>query len=216
MAVPLQNRVDPFGAIHAVAARGAFTGNRGVIHDPESRTLLARRWSTRAWIVCRCAFRGRHRAVMGRNTPSGNAGWTELFFLDEVTALAAGHRPCFLCRHAAARDFAKRCASAFDDNVPAAGAIDRVLHGQRRAAGAVSPPVAREGLGALPDAATVAVGREAFALRRGVLLPWRFAGYGRACDPARLPDAFVLLTPPLALAALRAGYRPQWHPSAEP
>ncbi len=108
--MPLQNRVDPFGAIYAVSARGLFTGNRGVIHDPATKTLLSRRWTTRAWIVCECTFRGRRRDVMGRNAPSGGAGWTELFFLDEVTALAAGHRPCFYCRRAAAVDFARSFA----------------------------------------------------------------------------------------------------------
>ena len=104
--MPLQNRVDPFGQIFAVAARGLFTGNRGVIHDPETRTLLRRRWTTKAWLICACDFRGRRRAVMGRNAPSGAAGWTELFFLDEVTALAAGHRPCFYCRRERATAFA--------------------------------------------------------------------------------------------------------------
>src|SRR5262245_3292149 len=104
--MPLQNRVDPFGEIFAVAARGLFTGNRGFIHDPATRTLLKRRWTTKAWIICERDYRDRRRAVMGRNAPSGNAGWTELFFLDEVTALAAGHRPCFYCRREKANEFA--------------------------------------------------------------------------------------------------------------
>ena len=86
--MPLQNRIDPFGDIHAVAARGMFTGNRGVIHDPMTCSLLKRRWTTKAWIICLWEFRDRRRQVMGRNSPSGHAGWTELFFLDEVTALA--------------------------------------------------------------------------------------------------------------------------------
>ena len=91
--MPLQNRVDPFGAIHAVETRGLFTGNRGVIHDPATRTLLRRRWSTKAWIICACEYKGKRRTVMGRNTRSGNPVWTDVFFPDEVTALAAGHRP---------------------------------------------------------------------------------------------------------------------------
>lgn len=108
--MPLQNRVEPFGAIRAVAARGLFTGNRGIIHDPDGRRLLPRRWTTKAWIICRCDFRGRRRDVMGRNGSAGGASWTELFFLDEVTALAAGHRPCFFCRRADAVRFAD-CAA---------------------------------------------------------------------------------------------------------
>src|SRR5687768_6226408 len=98
--MPLQNRVDPFGAIHAVSARGMFTGNRGIMHDPATRTLLRRRWSTNAWIICVCEFRGNRRVPMAKNS------WTELFFLDEVTALAAGHRPCFYCQRQRAKEFA--------------------------------------------------------------------------------------------------------------
>jgi len=87
--VPLQNRVTPFGEIVAIPQRGMFTGNRGIIHDPRTRTLLSRRWATKAWIVCVCEYKGVRRDVMGGRS------WTELFFLDEATALAAGHRPCF-------------------------------------------------------------------------------------------------------------------------
>src|SRR5690606_3647434 len=113
IAMPLQNRVDPFGAIHAVAARGMFTGNRGIIHNPARRTLHSRRWTTKAWIICDLVHpRGAIRTPMGHNGPSGGAGWTELFFLDEVTALAAGHRPCFYCRRAAAQDFLARYRKA--------------------------------------------------------------------------------------------------------
>ena len=108
--MPLQNRVDPFGEIHAVDARGMFTGNRGVIHDPDTKTLLKRRWTTKAWIICSCELQGPQADVMGRNARSGGAGWTELFFLDEVTALAAGHRPCFACRREAAKAFASASA----------------------------------------------------------------------------------------------------------
>jgi len=86
--LPLQNRVTPFGAIVATPQRGRFTGNRGIIHDPATRTLLKRRWTARAWIACVCEFRGRRRQVMA------TLSWTELFFLDEATAFAAGHRPC--------------------------------------------------------------------------------------------------------------------------
>jgi hypothetical protein len=133
--MPLQNRVDPFGNIHAVAARGMFTGNRGVIHDPETKTLLTRRWTTKAWIICDCDFRGRRREVMGRNAPSGNAGWTELFFLDEVTALAAGHRPCFYCRRERAVEFARCFAAGQGRDRMSAPEMDEVLHRERWASG---------------------------------------------------------------------------------
>jgi hypothetical protein len=129
--MPLQNRVDPFGEIHAVVARGMFTGNRGVIHDPATKTLLNCRWTTKAWIICECDFRGRRREVMGRNAPSGRAGWTELFFLDEVTALAAGHRPCFYCRRERAIEFARCFAAGQGRETIAAPEMDAVLHRER-------------------------------------------------------------------------------------
>jgi hypothetical protein len=138
--MPLQNRVDPFGNNHAVAARGMFTGNRGVIHDPMTKTLLTRRWTTRAWIICDCDFRGRKREVMGRNAPSGNAGWTELFFLDEVTALAAGHRPCFYCRRERAVEFARCFAAGQGRRTMSAPEMDAVLHRERWASRIEEPP----------------------------------------------------------------------------
>src|SRR5260370_38849235 len=85
--MPLQNRVTPTGDIIATPHRGLFTGNRGIIHDPATKTLT-RRWASQAWLTCACEFRGWRRKVMGGRS------WTELFFLDEATALAAGHRPC--------------------------------------------------------------------------------------------------------------------------
>lgn len=210
----LQNRVDPFGGIHADASRGTFTGNRGVIHDPDTRTLLKRRWTTKAWIVCTCDFKGRRRDVMGRNGRSGGAGWTELFFLDEVTALAAGHRPCFHCRRVSARAYVSACGPTLGDVRPAVPAIDAVLHSQRRSA--PRPRVAREHLVALPEGAMVGFGdTAAYALREGCLLPWSFAGYGAPIALSELrADELLLLTPPLSVAALRQGYRPAWHESA--
>jgi hypothetical protein len=97
--MPLQNRVTPLGEIIATPHRGLFTGNRGIIHDPATKTLLNKRWSSPAWLTCVCEFRGRWREVMGGRS------WTELFFLDEATAFAAGHRPCFYCRREDANRF---------------------------------------------------------------------------------------------------------------
>jgi len=96
---PLQNRVTPFGDVVAIAQRGLFIGNRGIIHDPATKTLLRRRWTTKAWLVCVLDYKGRHREVMGGRS------WTELFFPDETVALAAGHRPCFFCRRRDAESF---------------------------------------------------------------------------------------------------------------
>src|SRR4051812_31790821 len=175
-AMPLQNRVDPFGDIHAVPERGMFTGNRGVIHDPETKTLLKRRWTTKAWLICTCDYKGTRRDPMGRNARSGGAGWTELFFLDEVTALAAGHRPCFLCRREAALTYARCVAGALRD--ASAPEIDARLHGERLAAGAEPPALSHGDLARLPEGAMFAEGNTAHAVKSGKALPWSFAGYG--------------------------------------
>jgi hypothetical protein len=121
----LQNRVTPFGDIVAIPQRGMFTGNRGIIHDPATKSLLSRRWASKTWLVCSCEYKGRHRKVMAGRS------WTELFFLDEAIALSAGHRPCFLCRRAAAKAFRAAWASATGAKEPSAAAIDDVLHRER-------------------------------------------------------------------------------------
>jgi hypothetical protein len=210
--VPLQNRVDPFGEIHAVAARGTFTGNRGVIHDPETRRLLARRWTTRAWIICDCAYGGRKRAVMGRNTQSGNAGWTELFFLDEPTALSAGHRPCFFCRREKAVTFARCFAAGQGRETVSAPEMDAILHGERLASGGKAVRLDADQTDTLPDGAMVASGNDAWAVRDGMARKWSFAGYGAPIALGTLPDSELsVLTPVATLAVLRAGYRPVWN-----
>jgi len=211
--MPLQNRVTPFGTIEAVAARGLFTGNRGVIHDPATRTLLKRRWSTKAWIICECDFRGRRREVMGRNSRYGTAGWTELFFLDEVTALAAGHRPCFYCRRERAEAFTRAFAEGQGRVQISTGAMDVILHRQRRASVGSAIPLP-EGGSSLPDGAMIEAQGKAFAVHQGKLLPWDFVGYGHPRPFSGIGSENTLITPPATVAALHAGYRPVWHPSA--
>lgn len=218
--MPLQNRVDPFGAIHAVAERGLFTGNRGIIHDPDTKTLLRKRWTLKAWVVCVCEFRGRRREPMGRNRPGkegegDRAGWTELFFLDEVTALAAGHRPCFFCRRSRAEDYLARFGRAFCIEAPRMPMLDARLHMERLASGGTPPMVAARDLATLPEGAMVAAGETVFALRDGTASPWSFGGYGPAVSLDALEGrALRQLTPATTLAVLRQGYRPVWHPSA--
>ncbi|RWC30635.1 hypothetical protein [Mesorhizobium sp.] len=214
--MPLQNRVDPFGAIRAVPERGLFTGNRGIIHDPETKTLLKKRWALHAWIICVCQFRDVRREPMGRNRPGGKAGWTELFFLDEVTALAAGHRPCFFCQRERAKDFVGRFGEAFGIAEPRAPQVDKRLHKERLASGGKSRMVAVEELAGLPEGAMVADGANAYALRGGKALRWSFAGYGPPTDFGLLESKTLsLLTPATTLAVLRHGFRSVWHPTAE-
>jgi len=217
VAMPLQNRVDPFGDIHAVPDRGLFTGNRGIIHDPATKTLLKKRWSTKAWIICECEFQGRRREVMGaHNNPRGGVGWTELFFLDEVTALAAGHRPCFYCRRAAAADFIARFGEAFGISDPKAPELDSRLHAERLAPGGKDWHVSWDVFKKLPDGVMVFQGERPFAKRKGKLRAWTFWGWGDAWHFFDLAAHDLwLITPPATVAALKAGYKPVWHPSID-
>ncbi|MGJ4926019.1 hypothetical protein ACQR1I_11920 [Bradyrhizobium sp. HKCCYLS2038] len=202
--MPLQNRVTPMGDIVVTPHRGTFTGNRGIIHDPATKTLLTKRWSSPAWLVCLCAFRGKRREVMARQS------WTELFFLDEATALAAGHRPCFYCR----RDDANRFRAAWERGNGVsdvrASEIDKVLHRERldHRRKRLHPLTAP--FRTLPDGAMVQAGNESFLMLQGRALPWSFAGYGEPREELTIPQ---LLTPPSTLRALQAGYQPVLHPS---
>jgi hypothetical protein len=202
--MPLQNRVTPTGDIIATAHRGMFTGNRGIIHDPATKTLT-RRWAGKAWLTCVCEFRGRRREVMGGRS------WTELFFLDEATAFAAGHRPCFYCR----RDDANRFRAAWEVGNGVkdmlARDIDAVLHDERLNGRTKRLHPLSMSLKALPDGAMLQEGIESYLIVQGRALLWSPAGYQQAQSA---PQAAMLLTPPSTLQALRAGYRPVLHPSA--
>ncbi|MBM3547541.1 MAG: hypothetical protein FJX54_11345 [Alphaproteobacteria bacterium] len=201
--MPLQNRVTPFGEIVAVAARGLFTGNRGIIHDPETKTLLKRRWTTKAWICCTLDWRGRRREPMAQRS------WTELFFLDEATAFAAGHRPCFYCRRQDALAFREAWAKGQGRKAASAPEMDEVLHTERLDAHRkkrLHPPAAD-----LPDGSMVAAGGDAYMIADGKPLLWSVAGYRRG---GSLPRIGGMITPPTIVAAFSAGYRPALHPSA--
>jgi len=214
--MPLENRVDPFGAIHAVPERGLFTGNRGIIHEPKTKTLLRKRWASKAWIICVCQFRDWRREPMGRNGRGGKAGWTELFFLDEVTALAAGHRPCFFCRREQATDFLARFGRAFGIEAPRAPMVDERLHKERLASGGLPPALTLPELDHLPNGVVVAVESKAYALRCGQALEWSFAGYNKPIAFDRLAgQSLRLLTPAATVAVLRQGFAPIWHRSAD-
>lgn len=209
--MPLQNRVDPAGEIHAVSARGMFTGNRGVIHDPQTKSLTGRRWTTKAWIICKCDFRNRKRVVFGRNAHSGGPGWTNLFFADEVTALAAGHRPCFECRRAEAIAFADAFARGCGLPTIKAVEMDAILHGQRLAAGNAPQPLNAAQILDLPNGAIISADARYLAKLNNGFRAWSFDGYGA---PAPAPNAAALITPAATVDALRSGYRPVWHPTA--
>ena len=202
--MPLQNRVLPTGEIVAISARGLFVGNRGIIHAPATRTLLKKRWSTDAWLTCVLEFRGRRREVMQRRS------WTELFFLDEATAFAAGHRPCFYCRRDDANCFRAAWEKGNRTGEVLAPAIDAVLHRERLASGKKLHPLPKP-IEALPDGTMVQAGEESFLINDGHPLLWSPSGY-RAVK-REFKDT-KLLTAPSIVRAFSAGYRPVLHPSA--
>ena len=162
------NRVSPFGELCAFCARGLFMGNRGGRFHTDAKTLTARRWASRQWICCVLDFKGRRRDVWGRF-------YTELFFLYEPTALAAGNRPCFECRRKDAETFAEKWREARRlSRLPYAPEMDDVLHHERLRGGAKR--LHRRNLDELPDGAFAAFDQTAFAIQ----------GHTAALDTKRL------------------------------
>lgn len=211
--MPLQNRVTPFGEIVADPARGGMMGNRGILHD-ENRRLGASRWRHKNWIICLLSFRDRHEVVMAPRH------YTQLFFLDEAVALAAGHRPCAECRRPAYRSFVEAISRAGSGQAESGGArsLDALLHRAR-----VDPRSRRQlrrraRLERLPDGTFVTLDQQphrAYLVLGERLFPWSAAGYQA---PLARPDdtAVEVLTPAPTVAALGAGYRPFLHPSLAP
>jgi hypothetical protein len=199
----------PTGEIVSNSGRGMLMGNRGCIHNPD-RTLGTARWRSKLWICCVLDFRGSRRDVM----PPGR--WTALFFLDEATAFAAGHRPCGYCRQADYRWFGESWRTANDLPArPRAFEMDTRLHAER-VDGRSRRQLTREVvLGDLPDGAMVRYAGGPALITEGALLPWSFEGYGRPARPAPATQV-ELLTPPAIIGVLMAGYKPLVHPSAGP
>jgi len=192
--VPLQNRVTPLGELVAHPARGLVYGNRGCLHDCEGR--IRRRYAGKRWISCRLSFRGWHRHPLlqpGR--------FTELFFLDEATAFAAGHRPCALCRREDYNRFLELTGASGADE------IDARLHDERLGTRPEAPSD-------LPDGAFVLLEGEPWLVTHESLRRWTPAGY----TDARTKVGGVLITPPTLVEVLRAGWSssavPLLHPSA--
>ncbi len=209
--MPRQNRVTPFGEIIATPERGTFMGNRGVLHDEEGR--IRRAWQVKRWLLCLLEFRGRHRAVMARGH------YTELFFLDEATGLAAGHRPCFECRRQRFRAFQEAWRTGRSGGrkspLPTAGEMDERLHAERVGSDHAKVRFSAR-LGDLPDGVFVqrpASPDEAYLLWRGSLLRWSPGGYRERVTRRRNEEVLVL-TPKSTVAAIQAGYVPAVHSSA--
>jgi hypothetical protein len=208
--MPKQNRVTPFGDLIADPARGMWMGNRGRLHDSEQR--IVRHHAGQRWIFCQLQFKNVHRQVMAPGR------YTELFFLDEATALAAGHRPCAECSRPRFNEFRRWWAAANPElagkESPTAASIDAVLHAER-----ISPKNEKhtylEMLCNLPDGVMIAgeSSDHAYLVHAGGLLRWAPGGYvDRIAGDSHW--AVRVLTPRSVVRAIRLGYCPQVHPSA--
>lgn len=199
----LQNRVNPSGEIFSTPNRGAWLGNRGVLHNEKQEVI--RSYKIKAWITCVLEFRGRHREIMQPNR------WTELFFLDEATAFSAGHRPCFQCRYADHQRFKEfwikgNPHSGFNMKTPISE-IDNIIHRERITADRIKVTYEEE-LTRLPDGAFVVNQDKAYLINKGQRYLWTSAGYEQ---PILLPDSLTLpvLTPKSIVNMFSAGYVPQ-------
>jgi len=202
----LQNRVMPTGEIIADPARSLFMGNRGVLHD-DRRRLGPARWKHKNWVTCRLQFNNRQRTLMTPNR------YTELFFLDEAVALAAGHRPCGECRRADYNRYLDRWTHTYGAR-PDAKALDTHLHAERAEPGARRNRCHSVIVEDVPDGAFIHLGDGTPCLVRDDRIhPYTPSGYGMA--QARPTGPAVMLTPPVTAEILRAGYRPVLHPSID-
>lgn len=206
--MPLQNRVDPCGVIFSSPARGTFMGNRGGALHSRNRQIV-RPYASRRWITCLLEFKGRRRSVMSPGH------YTELFFLDEAVALAAGHRPCAECRRErfnAFKDAWNRSSDAPAPDPPSADEIDLELHRWRidRRKGKVTW---RAALNSLPDGCFVQIGDSSYLVRGDSLLLWSPAGY---LEKRLRPNDLTVdvLTPEPVVRCIRQGYIPEIHKSA--
>jgi hypothetical protein len=209
--MPRQNRITPFGEIVAVPERGTMMGNRGILHDVDGR--IRRRWQVKRWLLCVLEFKGRHRIVMAPNR------YTELFFLDEATGLAAGHRPCAECRRTRFLAFRNAWMAGerrvIGSDPIRAEMMDAQLHAERIGPDR-SKGVFTTNINDLPDGVFVnldATVGDAWLIWGNDLLAWSPGGYTER-RPRRKGEAVAVLTPRSTVAAIREGYVPEIHSSA--
>ena len=207
--MPYQNRVDPFGKIQAVEPRGAWMGNRGVLVN-EARQL-AGQWRLKRWITCVLSFKNRWRPVF---TPRR---YTELFFLDEATSFAAGHRPCAECRRERYNEFrlawSKSNRPLSNGKLLKADEMDEYLHVQRVSLDGTKVSYESQ-LGELPAGTFVNRGGLAHLVWNNQLLPWSFAGYKAPVSNVPLSEMMQVLTPVSIVNMFGSGFVPQVHESA--
>jgi hypothetical protein len=199
----MQNRVDPYGNIIETSARGHWMGNRGILHNEHQKII--RPYKLKAWLTCLLQFNGRKRTIMSPRR------YTELFFWDEATAFAAGHRPCFECRR---NDFNRfkafwivgNAGHGFDLNT-SINEFDKILHRERLTPGGAKAFYEAD-INALPNGCFIEFNNKPHVILKGLMFPWSPFGYGKGI--ACLPGCVVkVLTPKSIVNTFIAGYSPQ-------
>ncbi len=206
----LQNRVDPQGQLHAVQARGDLMGNRGILHNAQQHIVA--QWRSKAWITCQLQFKGRQSPVFAPDS------YSQLFFRDEATAFAAGHRPCAECRRGRFNEFKAAWLQSNHELIEAASptvvSIDIILHRER-----LLPDKRKRcheaTLGSLPPGSMLLHNGQALLLWQGKLLAWSFDGYQRSTVALPAAARVQVLTPPSVVRVFASGLLPQVHLSAD-
>ncbi len=199
----LQNRVDPFGNLIKTQSRGSWMGNRGIIHNDKQEII--RPFKLKAWLICKLEFKGRKRKVMSPDR------YTELFFLDEATAFAAGHRPCFECRRDSFNKFKSLWLKGnpeynFNERTPMQK-IDNILHGERMNKDRLKVTF-EENIHNIPNGTFILFNKNPFLVFNNLMFRWLPFGYDKGISLSET-DKLTVLTPRSVVNTFYAGYVPQ-------
>lgn len=207
--MPLQNRVDPWGKFHAVHSRGNWMGNRGILHNQDKQ--IVSQWHNKSWVTCALSFKDRQREIFSPNS------YSELFFLDEATALAAGHRPCAECRRERYKEFKTLWFTAntqFGGGTSSISVIDKQLHLERVDQNKKKVTFTAS-LNSLPDGTIFEHDGNAYLIWKGQYFLWSHDGYLKSSLALKTRDCVSVLTPESIVAIYRHGFKPQIHSSAD-
>ena len=205
--MPYQNKVDPWGNIHAVKSRGMFLGNRGVLHNEQQQIIASHR--IKGWVTCLLEFKGRNREIMTHKR------YTELFFLDEATAFSAGHRPCAECRRVRYNEFKEKWVEAngelLEGAKPSAPNMDKIIHAERISN--KQKVTYTSALGSLPEGTIIEIDSKAMLIWGNKLFEWSYLGYSKSKLELKSEAEVIVLTPKSYVKTFSKGFIPDIHKS---
>jgi len=205
--MPYQNKVNPWGEIRAVASRGLFLGNRGVLHNENQQIVASHR--IKGWVTCLLEFKGRKRQIMMPKR------YTELFFLDEATAFSAGHRPCAECRRKRYNEFKEKWIEAngelLQGKKTTAPNMDNIIHQERISN--KQKVTYHSTLNSLPDGTMIEINSKAYLIWESNLFQWSFSGYSKSDLEYTPEDEVIVLTPKSYVKTFSKGFIPEVHES---